>query len=209
MTRLIPFWMKLVFLLAVIAAAFGAGWEIRSWKAESDRVAELSGYIAATKRSIAKDKEVAGQIGRLLNDHAAQREQDRLTFEEKLRHVSGKSLVRVVRPKCPAAPTDRASVARVPPLPVADGDSDRVLLTGVYIGLHNDALAIGSTQAERAGRVDAATEGAGVVEPKEVLANLKPNAERWAECRTRLRGFQAWACGHGFADAALCVDVTP
>lgn len=203
------FTIKLLILLAVATAAFTGGWAVRGWKADSERAAELAGYIAATKQAIAKDREHAGRIGKILNDHAAQREQDRLTFEEKLRRVSSKSLVRVVSPKCSAERAPEGAVGELPGVPVDDGADRGVVLTGTYIGLHNDALSVGATEAERAARADAKAEGAGVSEPKDVLVNLRQNAERWAECRAQLRGFQAWACRNGLADPALCEGVGP
>ena len=196
----------------IFAAGSAAGWQVRAWKANSDQNAVARGYIVAMKQSVDRERRTAAAIQADLDLAREQRETDRRKFDDDLDRVKNSQLVRCPparRPAQTSAPKTETrpilgevgsvdELYRTSPEPVEDADPG-VEFQPAFIRLWNDALGTGATAAERASRPDERTEGAGVVDAKRVLRNLRENTERWSECRAQVRGWIKTARENGWA----------
>lgn len=163
---------------------------------QAKHAAALAKVIADKDAAIEKQRELNGAVTAALGNEQSARAADQADFQRRLAHAR-KQPERLVTVECPAR--DAGSAAQ----PVAAA-VPRVRFTTDFVRLWDDALSIGATQSERSGRSDVPPTGADLPEPADLTANLGQNAERWAQCRAQVRGWQAWACKHGHATGAQC-----
>ena len=167
------------------------GWTARGWKEDAARLKErdeeLTFFVKNGMRWAQINSKVSGEYAQ----EKAGREADRLSFEERLHRARTNQLVQV---NCPKQQT--AAVGEPQAADTSGGSF--VGFNAEFAGLWNDALAQGSTEAERAGRVTADSRWPGLADPLDLLRNTGENGRRWAECRAQVRGWQLWATQNGF-----------
>lgn len=187
----------LVAVLIAFVVGLGSGW----FAGSDHEVAKLAKTYAKSledkDKAIEAQRVTNGKLEQSLQTERDSRAADRITFERRLANVR-KQPEKLVDVECPAA----GNAAGVPQ--PAAAAVPRVRFTADFARLWNDGLAIGATAGERSGWPDGQAAGSGVVDPADLIANLGQNAERWGECRTQVRGWQAWACKHGHAAGAQC-----
>lgn len=176
--------------LLTIAGLVG-GWVIRGWEEDAKRLVEVESYVQQIKAGVERDKTARAAASKQLGEEKARRARDRADFQRSLTNVPDTPLF-----QCPAQ-SDK-------PAPAAPPADDRRLDAGGFVGLWNDALFQGATPAERAGGADGRAPWSGPLGSRQLLGNLGENAERWAECRAQVRGWQRYACERGLAAPALC-----
>lgn len=214
--------LRLIVVGAILASAFGGGWVTRGWREADVKLKAQNRLVGELLDTIDRERQTAVAVQAQLDKEREQRETDRLAFQEELRNVSNDQLVKCVskprqrrspRSAPQPAPAKKVTSATAPAgdvdslygeaveggvPPVAGDDYLAVAFQPDFIRLWNDALATGATPTERESKPDVATAGPGVVDAKEVLANLQQNSERWAQCRTQVRQWQETAKMNGW-----------
>jgi len=181
---------KLLMLLICTLALFGAGlyvgveWELGK-QARLD-AKERSAVIDSLVKQRADDQEGLMAVHELLVDEQEARRRDGLVWERKVRDAKPQSLA-----VCTDQPQGGGTAAASP-------DGDRVALTLEFVGLWNDALCEGNASAACRSRTDDPAFSAGFALPKDILGNVRANAEACAADRARLAGWQLWAKKRGF-----------
>lgn len=184
---------RILILIAIVGAAIALGYGLGIDHEQAKQARTLRADLAAKDQAIERERTINGAISSELSAERSGREKDRIDFQRRLKNANGKPLVVA---QCPAV--GAAGVSQSAAAPVRD-----VVFTADFAGLWDDALSIGASEAERSRRIDGGTAGAGF-SPDDILGNLAENAERWAGCRTQVRGWQSWACQKGFAADAQC-----
>jgi hypothetical protein len=184
----------------VLALASGIAGFIGGVDHEQAKLAK--GYAAALiakDAAIEEQRELNGVVSAALGKEFAGRAADAVDFQRRLADAR-KQPQKLVTAECPGGhPTATGGTADA-----TNATDPRIRFTADFVRLWDDGLSIGATQGERAGRSDAGAAGPGVVEPTDLTANVGQNAERWAKCRSQVRGWQAWACKHGHAAKSEC-----
>ena len=181
---------RLLLIAGIFVAGLLAGWKVTSDHYEARKFRALQKEMQALHEQIKDERRINAGLTNQLSAERTGRQTDRATFERKIRDVKPQ----LVSVECPRTAEPRPADAAVP----------AVRFTADFVGLWNDGLGIGATAAERAGRTDGAPAASGLPDARDLLENLGRNAERWAECRSTVRGWQAWACSHGFAEPSQC-----
>lgn len=182
---------KLLILLISVIAVFGSGlyvgveWELGK-QARLD-AKERSAVIDSLVKQRADDQEGLMAVHGLLVDEQEARRRDGLVWERKVRDAKPQSLA-----VCTEQPQGASGPAAASP------DGDRVALTLDFVRLWNDALCEGNASPSCRSRVDDPAFAAGFALPKDILGNVRANAEACAADRARLAGWQLWAKKRGF-----------
>ena len=182
---------RLLIELVVVIAFFsfglwvGAEWELG--KQARLETKQKSMVIDGLLKAREDDRANAEAVHELLAESEEARRRDGLKWERKLRDAKPQSLAVCVdgsKSDDPATP------------PSADGD--RVALTLDFVGLWNDALCAGNSSPECSLRITDEAFKSGFALPKDILANVKANADACARDRGTLAGWQLWATKNGF-----------
>lgn len=115
-------------------------------------------------------KGIAHEIGQALGFEAQARAKDRIEWERRLRNA------KLVQGTCGGGLVPSADAFR---------------LSGEYVRLWNSALYRGSAATHPPGVDDAAADAGAA--PADTLTNHSENADRWADCRSRLAAWQQFA----------------
>lgn len=208
---------KLALALAAIVAAFLAGVKVESNAREAQLATQERAFAEAFRQQAAKSRQIAQQLSMELNDAQSQRELDAVAYRKALQDSrrSGKALAvcpepspRPASPRPPLAsaqarmpvPTSPPAQRALEPPGPPDEASGEPRFTGEFARLYDLALSIGRVPGTGDPEpADAAAEGAGTVDAETVLDVHGENAAAWAECRTRLKGWQDLARRHGWA----------
>lgn len=196
-------------LVAVIVGASAclyAGWSLRDLQAEAHEAELLRAHERLVAEAHKKNRTVHDQVAAELALERAWRQTESMEFKEKLRNEDPTRLVSCAKPKAPTRVASTPLLENEPqaaaqPLPEPE---PAPVFTARFVGLWNDALQVGLAETYRAGRPDGAVDGAGLADPRRLLANVEANGERHNACGAKIRAWQRWACSHGFAGESLC-----
>ena len=179
-------------LVAVVVGAGVAGWTARGWREdaarlEADREAHAT-YVATVEGWAAALQFINGQR----DQDRQQAADDRREFDRRVKDARRGPLA-VANVECPVSGAELGVGASGSGLPVASVPVHRVAFTADFVRLWNDGLAVGLPATLRAGRSDGPGDGAGFLDPEDILDNLAENGEACNELRSRLLAVQAWA----------------
>jgi len=182
---------RLIGVAILVAGLIATGWVTRGWKEDASRLKERDEEITFFAKNSLRWAKINSGVSSELGQEKAARETDRRSFEERLRRAKTSQLVQVA---CP----NQSTIARGEPEATPDSGGSLVGFNAEFARLWNDALAQGSTEAERTGRVTAEAGSTGLASVIDILANLGENSRSWSECRAQVRGWQSWAAQQGF-----------
>jgi hypothetical protein len=171
-------------LVAVIAGAGVAGWMSRGWKEDAGRLDAERAARTLLVETVEGWAAGAQELDRLRAEAEQQAAEDRRTFNRRLKDAQrqGRRLV---------------GCEPVPHTGGLAGADPAVRFDPAFVGLWNDALAIGLPAPDRPGGDHRPDPAAGVVEPDQILENTADNAEICNGLRERLRAAKRWAEGIG------------
>lgn len=198
MMDLIPPQLRLGLFLVVLAAVFAAGWTVRDWKADADRVAQLEAAEKAIRAQIKADRQIHDELAARLAASRQQRDTDYAKFQEALRNAKPTTLVR-----CNPTPA-AAHTTTVNGPPQENEPAVGVAFSGEFVRLWNAGLSVGASEADRARRPTDTVERAGVSDPRTLLSNVGENGRRANACGAALNGWIDWACKHGLLEGPSC-----
>lgn len=184
----------------VAFALFGSGtytgYRITSNAHEAQLLTQERAMREAYAAKVTEQRNIAQDIAWRLSNEQEQRTADSAQFREQLRRVRamGRPLA-LCSPAQPEAPTALAAVG-ADVVPTARLRHAR--FTHEFARLFDRALEVGLPATADTWRADASVESAATVDPETVLAVHAENAESWAECRSRLGGWQALARKQGW-----------
>ena len=177
---MIPFQTQIIAAVGVAICAGLAGWTVRGWQEDAAR-------LDAERDAHANYIRIAATYGEALdaaNDQRATDHQqaaaDRQEFDRRMKHATRKW-----KPAL-AVCGDGLDAGRL------DSTGLRVRFGNDFVGLWDDALAIGLPTPYRTTRPDRPGAGADLLDPEDLLANVATNGEQCNELRSRLLAVQAW-----------------
>lgn len=201
-------WVLLV-LIAFGAACFGAGVQVEGWRWDASLKIIAESRTAFVKSFYQRNAKINAEVASKLAADRDQLARDQRQFEEKLRATPKEDLVELSCPGQPAGqpaeeiPGAGYSSGLRPPAAVDPGVPG-VRLSAAAVSLWNDGLAVGLPDAYGGWRADAEAGGAGPVEIKDALANVKDNGAVANVLRSQLLGWQRTACLKGWWSGPEC-----